>query len=215
MGDDSGEFEREKPAHPVRVSAFYISKFLITQGQWQAIIDDNPSHFKGENHPVESVSWNQAQDFIRQLNKITDRQFRLPTEAEWEYAARGGKYSLGYTYSGSDKLKQVGWYDDNSGNKTHEVGMMLANELGLYDMSGNVWEWCADWYDEQYYKECKDKGVVENPSGSDAGVYRVLRGGSSFNHSVYCRSTYRGRRQPGYHVDYIGFRLVVRSQSVG
>ena len=201
-------------AHQVKLSSFHISRFLVTQSQWQAITGENTSGFKGDNRPVENVSWDDVQDFIRQLNKITDRQFRLPTEAEWEYAARGGKYSQGTIYSGSDKLKQVGWYEENSGDETHDVGLMLANELGLYDMSGNVWEWCLDWYDKHYYEACKKRGVVENPSGPDMGGDRVIRGGSFFVGPLRCRSAYRRWGQPDNHGNRVGFRLVLRSQSV-
>ena len=215
MGDNNSDFEQEKPAHSVKVSSFNISKYPVTQGQWQAIAGENPSQFKGDNRPVEMVSWDAVQDFISQLNKETNKQFRLPTEAEWEFAARGGKYSQGTTYSGSDKLKQVGWYSENSNGETHDVGLMLANELGLHDMSGNVWEWCEDRYDEQYYEECKKKGVVENPSGPDTGGGRVIRGGSYFDSPLRCRSLYRAWFLPDDHDYTLGFRLVIRSQSAG
>jgi len=213
MGDDDSDFDREKPAHPVKVFSFYIGKYPVTQSQWQAIAGENLSGFKGDNRPVENVSWDSVQEFIHQLNQETNKQFCLPTEAEWEYAARGGKYSQGTTYSGSDKLKQVGWYEENSGNETHDVGMMLANELGIHDMSGNVWEWCADWNDEKYYEECKKKGVVENPSGPDTGADRVLRGGSGFEYPLRCRSASRPWDRPTDLT--LGFRLVLRSQSAG
>ena len=177
MGDDNGEYDREKPAHPVEVSSFYLGKYLVTQQLWQAVMDENPSSFKGENRPVETVSWDDAKRFIKKLNVATKQPFRQPTEAEWEFAARGGIYSQGYTYSGSDKLKQVGWYRDNSNRETHDVGLLLANELGLYDMSGNVYEWCEDRFDEKYYEKCQREGTVKNPVGPDEGVRRVLRGG--------------------------------------
>ncbi len=214
MGDDDGQFKEEKPAHRVKVSSFYIGQYPLTQSLWQVITGENPSEFKGENRPVDNVSWNDVQDFIIKLNEQTGQQFRLPTEAEWEYAARGGKYSQGYTFSGSDKLKQVGWYEENSNDETHEVGLMLANELGIYDMSGNVWEWCVDWYDREYYENCQKQGVVENPPGPDNGDYRVIRGGSCFGSQMHCRATTRRWGQPGHRDDGIGFRLVLLPQSV-
>ncbi len=161
MGNDRAIYEWEKPAHPVKVSPFYMGKYQVTQALWQAVMGNNPSNFKGENRPVEQVSWLDVQDFIKKLNLVLpegNRGFRLPTEAEWEFAARGGIYSQGYDYCGSDKLKQVGWYTENSNKETHDVGLLLANELGLYDMSGNVFEWCEDWFDEKFYEKCKKGG---------------------------------------------------------
>ena len=227
MGDDNSEYDDEKPAHPVRVSDFYMGKFPVTQQLWQEVTDDNPSDFKGERRPVETVSWEDAQDFLDKLTARADVQafisqlnpqgteFRLPTEAEWEFAARGGIYSQGYTYAGSDRLKQVGWYGENSDDQTHEVGELLANELGLHDMSGNVWEWCQDWFSDKYYEECHKRGTVENPQGPDSGTLRVLRGGSWFLHPVRCRSVYRIRLDPGSRSVTFGFRLVLPFQAVG
>ena len=134
---------------------------------------NNPSGFKGKRRPVENVSWEDCQTFISKLNSITGKQYRLPTEAEWEYAARGGNRSQGYKYSGSNTPSNVAWYDDNSGNKTHEVMTKSPNELGLYDMSGNVYEWCDDWYDIKYYANSPNN----NPKGPSSGFYRVIRGG--------------------------------------
>ncbi len=215
MGDDNGRYDWEKPAHRVKVSSFYIGQYPLTQSLWQVITGENPSEFKGENRPVDNVSWNDVQDFIIKLNEQTGQQFRLPTEAEWEYAARGGKYSQGYTYSGSDQLKQVGWYEENSNGETHEVGLMLANELGVYDMSGNVWEWCADWFGEKYYEKCRIDGVVENPHGPGSSGDRVIRGGSYFYSRMYCRATDRYWDRPGDRRNSFGFRLVLLPQSVG
>jgi sulfatase modifying factor 1 len=138
MGDDKSEYGSEKPEHPVEVASFYLGKYQVNQSLWEKITGENPSYFKGENRPVEQVSWDDAQSFIQKLNKFTHQKFRLPSEAEWGFSARGGIYSQGYQYAGSDKLSQVGWYDENSENQTHEVGLLLPNELGLYDMSGNV-----------------------------------------------------------------------------
>ncbi len=170
---------------------------------------DNPARFKGDDRPVERVSWEDAQGFIQELNKQTGKAFRLPTEAEWEYAARGGKYSQGYLYAGSDRLKQVGWYDENSGSQTREVGLLLGNELGLCDMSGNVLEWCGDWFGENYYAECQEKGMVKDPQGPLSGSNRVLRGGSWFGDARGCRCSYRDGDAPGLRNGNIGFRLVL------
>lgn len=211
MGDDASEFNYEKPAHRVKLSSFYIGKYPVTQNQWEAVTGGNPSGFKGANRPVEMVNWHDTQDFIQKLSRQTGRKFRLPTEAEWEYAARGGSYSQGYAYSGSDKLKQVGWYNDNSSYKMHEVGLLLANELGIHDMSGNVWEWCADALSEDYYQVCQQQGIVENPQGPDAGPgsSRLLRGGCYFNPALYCRVAFRDAFHPAYRNDLIGFRLCI------
>ncbi|MCB0576929.1 MAG: formylglycine-generating enzyme family protein, partial [Saprospiraceae bacterium] len=130
----------EKPVHRVKVSTFYLGKYPVTQSVWQSVMRDNPSNFKGDNRPVEQVSWDDVQEFLKKLNSLTKQDYRLPTEAEWEFAARGGLHSEEYLYAGSDKLKQVGWYNANSNGETHEVGQKLGNELGLYDMSGNVYE---------------------------------------------------------------------------
>ena len=209
MGDDASEFDREKPSHRVKLSGFYIGKYPVTQSQWEAVTGGNSSRFKGTNRPVEMVSWHETLTSIHQLNHQTGQRFRLPTEAEWEYAARGGKYSQGYVYSGSDKLKQVGWYAENSNGKTHEVGLLLGNELGIHDMSGNVWEWCSDANAEDYYRICQQQGIVENPQGQDigSGAERMLRGGSSFDSALHCRVASRGASPPGYRLDNIGFRL--------
>ncbi|HDP98542.1 MAG TPA: hypothetical protein ENN22_05075, partial [bacterium] len=142
----SNEYDNEKPIHKVYVDDFYIGKYEVTQKQWFEIMGSNPSRFKGDNLPVERVSWNDVQEFIRKLNAKTGGNFRLPTEAEREYASRGGSRSAHFKYSGSNNVDNVAWYDNNSGRKTHPVGTKQPNELGLYDMSGNVWEWCSDWY---------------------------------------------------------------------
>ena len=143
---DSEAYGDESPVHSVTLSSYYMGETEVTQALWKAVMGNNPSRFKGDNLPVENVSWNDCQEFIRKLKQKTGKNFRLPTEAEWEYAARGGKKSNGYKYSGSNNIGSVAWYDDNSSNQIHAVKGKRLNELGLYDMSGNVWEWCSDWY---------------------------------------------------------------------
>ena len=218
MGDDNGLFDREKPAHLVQLNSFYIGKYPVTQALWKAVMgaENNPSRFRGDNRPVEMVSWEEAQDFIQKLNTKTNRDYRLPTEAEWEYAARGGKKSDGYKYAGGNKLEDLGWYRENSFGATKPVGLKEPNELGLFDMSGNVREWCWDWYGWEYYQQCAVQGIVSNPQGPDSGAIRVLRGGSWFNIAEYCSVAYRSDYGgPGARDDFLGFRLLSSFQSVG
>ena len=198
-------YSNEKPAHQVTVSNFYMGKFEVTQLLWRAVMGSNPSNFKGDNLPVEMVSWNDCQDFIRELSRVTGRQFRLPTEAEWEYAARGGNKTTHAQYAGGHSLYNVGWFTDNSGSRTQPVGGKLANELGIHDMSGNVWEWCSDWYDGGYYSG----SPVMNPQGSSSGSSRVLRGGSWSSGATNCRVTLRGTGTPTSRYGNSGFRLVL------
>ena len=193
----------EKPTHNVTLSSYYICKYEVTQALWRAVMGSNPSNFKGDNLPVECVTWNACQTFINRLNSYTGRNFRLPTEAEWEFAARGGNYSRRYKYSGSNYIGDVAWYTDNSGSRTHPVGTKQANELGLYDMSGNVWEWCSDWYDS--YSSYSQS----NPTGSNSGSDRVHRGGGWDCHAELCRSSRRNYYSPrGPRFD-LGLRLVL------
>ena len=194
-------FSDESPAHEVRLSDFSIGEMQVTQGLWKAVMGSNPSRFKGKNLPVENVSWDDCQEFIRKLNEKTKRNFRLPTEAEWEYAARGGNKSQGYKYAGSNNLDEVAWYVENSGNKTQEVGLKKPNELGLYDMSGNVWEWCNDWFDDY------SSSTQINPQGPSSGSLRVNRGGSWYNSARHCRVSSRGSHTPGFRYGYLGLRL--------
>ena len=197
-------WDDEKPTHRVTLTNdYYMGKYEVTQALWQAVMGNNPSEFKGGNLPVENVSWNDCQEFISKLNRITGKTFRLPTEAEWEYAAHGGKKSRGYQYSGSNNLSDVAWCTDNSGNKTHTVGTKQPNELGIYDMSGNVWEWCQD----RYGKYSSSSQV--NPTGANSGFCRVYRGGSWRGAVRYCRSSYRGGNTPGSRDNFRGVRLVL------
>jgi formylglycine-generating enzyme required for sulfatase activity/predicted Ser/Thr protein kinase len=187
----------------VTLSAFKIGQYPVTQAQWLAVMGYNPSHFSGcDNCPVENVSWNEVQEFIRKVNQQTGKNYRLPTEAEWEYAARGGNQSKGYRYAGSDDLANVGWFWDNSGIITHDVGQKQANELGIYDMSGNVWEWCEDW------KGAYSSSPQTNPKGPSSGSYRVLRGGGWSINAGGCRVSNRHYFSPDFRYYGYGFRLV-------
>jgi len=225
LGDEYGDLHDGcRPVHPVMVGDFYMGQFPMTQAVWKAVMNgENSSGFPGDDRPVERVSWEDAQEFIKQLNKLTklsrpvNHFYRLPTEAEWEYAARGGKYHAeGYKYAGSDRLKDVGWFNENSGNETKPVGLKYPNQLGLHDMSGNVYEWCEDRYGgKEYYEECKKKGVVENPLGPEKGASRVLRGSSWYRTARSCRVASRFYFEPDNRFNYVGFRLVLALQSVG
>ena len=206
MGASSGDSDAdddEKPAHSVTLGDYYIGKFEVTQELWEAVMGSNASNFKGSKLPVEQVSWNDCQEFITKLNGLTGKNFRLPTEAEWEYAARGGNGSRGYKYSGSNSISDVAWYHDNSGDKTHTVGTKSPNELGIYDMSGNVWEWCQDWYGSY------SSGSQTNPQGPSSGSLRVYRGGGWSYCAGYCRVSDRGSGTPAVRGDFLGFRVVL------
>ena len=209
MGATSGQTNYdndEKPVHSVTLSDYYMGETEVTQELWVAVMGSNPSEFTGDNQrPVEYVSWDDCQEFIEKLNSLTGKQFRLPTEAEWEYAARGGKYSRGYKYSGSNNADEVAWHNDNSGRKTHPVKTKKANELGLYDMSGNVFEWCNDWYDDNYYRNSPQT----NPTGPSEGESRVLRGGGWCYFDMGVRVSRRDYLTPGYRHIIIGLRLAL------
>ena len=197
-------FDWEKPTHQVTLTNdYYIGKYEVTQALWQAVMGNNPSYFKGGNLPVEQVSWDDCQEFLSKLNSITGKKFRLPTEAEWEYAARGGKKSRGYQYSGSNNLSDVAWYDRKSNNKTHAVGTKQSNELGIYNMSGNVCEWCQDLFEEY------SSSSQVNPTGANSGSHRVFRGGSWNGYARYCRSSYRNSISPDGRGYDFGLRLVL------
>jgi len=243
MGSNDGDGD-EKPVHKVTVSSFYIGKYEVTQKEWREVMGSSPSYFKGDDKPVEQVSWYDVIEYCNQrslkegltscytidksrkdpnnTNEYDDLKwsvsvnwqangYRLPTEAEWEYAARGGIKSKGFKYSGSDDISSVAWYYDNSyakGDKhsdygTHKAGTKAANELGIHDMSGNVWEWCWDWYDSGYYA----KSQSSDPIGAGSGSSRVLRGGSWDDNDYFCRMSFRDVKSPGHSHYYIGFRV--------
>ena len=201
----------ESPSHKVTLSDYCMGETEVTQALWKAVMGSAPSYNGGwtseygvgSDYPAYRVSWNDVQEFIRKLNQKTGRDFRLPTEAEWEYAARGGSWSLGYKYSGGSTLGDVAWYDGNSGSKTHPVGTKAPNELGLYDMSGNVWEWCSDWIGS--YSSVSQT----NPRGPSSGSIRVLRGGGWHFSSGCCRVSNRSTGSPVNRSYGIGFRLVL------
>ena len=220
MGGESWDKD-SKPIHKVQLDDYWIGEFLVTQAIWEQIMNNNPSKFKGKNRPVESISWDTiVQDFLPELNKQTAKErkegkrFRLPTEAEWEYAAKGGIERKGYAYSGGDKIEELAWYGANSHRETKAVGLKLPNELDIYDMSGNVWEWCQDWYDKDYYTDCEKQGIIANPNGPETGSHRVLRGGSWGYRSELCRPAHRYSSYPGYRYFNYGFRLVLSSLPV-
>jgi formylglycine-generating enzyme required for sulfatase activity len=197
-------FTIELPLHEVTLSDFYISKYEVTQAQWEKVMGNNPSYFIGDSLPV-AVTWYNTQEFFQELSAITGKNCRLSTEAEWEYAARGGVESSGYRYSGSNNVGDVAWYRPNADSVTHPVGRKLPNELGLYDMSGNSWEWCSDWYD-RYSGDSQT-----NPTGPDTSPLglRVMRGGGMVDESYGCRVSVRHYSAPGDLYSNVGFRVVV------
>ena len=202
MGSDDSEADSdEKPVHRVTLSSYRIGKYEVTQELWEAVMGSNPSRFKGSRRPVEMVSWDDCQTFIRKLNSLTGQTFKLPTEAQWEFAARGGNSSRGYKYSGSNYIDNVGWYDDNSGSTSHNVGTKSPNELGIYDMSGNVYEWCRDW------KGTYSSSSQVDPEGPSTGSYRVYRGGSWCSFAGRCRVSNRIYYSPDNRYFDLGLRL--------
>ena len=196
---DCSEDCNEEPAHKITLSDFNIAKYPVTQKEWNAIMSNNSVE---NNFPMVNISYTDVQEFIVRLNMLTEKKYRLATEAEWEYAARGGNKSKGYKYSGSNNIDEVAWYDGNSGFKYHSVGEKLPNELGIYDMSGNVFEWCNDWYDT--YTSTQQT----NPIGAPTGNYRVFRGGSYYNDAQLARVSSRAFISPNEKLINLGFRLV-------
>lgn len=215
VGEELDLLESEQPQHKVLISkGFWIGKHEITQAQWQAVMRNNPSHFKnGENgvskdtsaHPVECVSWNSCQEYLMELCLKTKRNYRLPTEAEWEFVCRAGTKTAFYYGANPVGLDDYAWYSRNSGGATHPVGLKKPNPWSLFDMYGNVFEWCQDWYDENYYKN----SPVEDPSGPETGIFRVIRGSSCYDAAKFCRSSDRNRRKPTEQVNDCGFRVVL------
>ena len=223
MGDIQG-LGNAKPVHQVTLSSYYICKYEVTQELWQTVMGSNPSQIKGAKRPVEQVSWKECHQFIKRLNQLTGKQYRLPTEAEWEFAARGGNRSKGYQYAGSDSISDVAWYAGNSNHQTHDVGMKLANELGLYDMSGNVSEFCEDWYAPY---DSAPQTDPKGPSEKDERVYNteccshpVRRGGCWHNRPIGsewlsggCEVWFRDNWHSHLGYENLGFRLVEKHQS--
>ena len=203
-------YSNEKPTHQVTLTKdYYMGKTEVTQALWEAVMGSNPSHFQGDNRPVEEVSWDDitgADGFLAKLNEATGKTFRLPTEAEWEFAARGGIKSKGYQYSGSNTLYEVAWFGINDNRITHDVATKQANELGIYDMSGNVWEWCTDWYGDYSSEPQTD------PTGPETGDYRVFRGGCWFEWWEKCHSSARCGGRPSHGDFYAGLRLVLTAE---
>ena len=200
-GEDRHEVTLSKP--------FYVGVTEVTQAQYQAVMGTNPSSFKGETNPVELVSWNDATEFCKKLSEKTRQAVRLPTEAEWEYACRAGT-ATAFSFGDADSvLGDYAWYSANSDNTTHPVAQKKPNAWGLYDMHGNVWEWCADWYGDY------PNGAVTDPQGPASGAYRVLRGGCWHYYPFICRSALRVNSNPGYRVNHFGFRVVVSVSAPG
>ena len=215
MEQDDEADNDEKPQHKVTLDDYYIGETQVTQALWQAVMGttiqtqaqkgswSTDLRGVGDNNPMYYISWDDCQEFIEKLNQMTGRTFALPTEAQWEFAARGGNLSKGYKYAGSNVLNEVAWFSDNSNSQTHQVAQKKANELGLYDMSGNVWEWCNDWYDSNYYQSSPER----NPQGPTSGGGRVLRGGSWYIVARYCRVSYRDCYNPDCRLYGRGMRL--------
>ena len=201
MGSYESDADADERIHTVTLTDYCIGKYEVTQELWEAVMDNNPSYNKGPRKPVENVSWNDIQEFIERLNELTGKKFRLPSEAQWEFAARGGKKSKGYKYSGENTLRMVSWYAENSLNKSHDVGTKLPNELGICDMSGNVCELCSDYYGDYIFTSKSD------PEGPVSGTYRVCRGGSWYHTAGTCRVSDRNNRAPGFKGNNLGFRL--------
>ncbi|GHV57989.1 hypothetical protein FACS189460_5330 [Deltaproteobacteria bacterium] len=210
--DDKSVPSDEKPAHQVTISRpFYMGQYEVTQAQWEEVMGSNPSFFKGRNNPVEQVSWEDAQEFIKRLNQMEGtNKYRLPTEAEWEYAARAGTQTRYYFGDSEKNLGEYAWYDDNSNDETHPVGQKKPNAWGLYDMAGNVWEWVEDWYDSDYYS--RSPGL--DPPGPERGLSRVQRGGGWINFTTLCQSALRDDYNPGNRYLTLGFRLALSDSSV-
>lgn len=211
--EQQNPYDSEKPTHQVTLTNdYYMGETEVTQALWHAVTGYSPTasgsswsldRGKGDNYPAYYISYEDVLSFLTKLNNLTGETFRMPTEAEWEYAARGGNKSKGYQYSGSNTLNEVAWYTENSSNQTHAVKTKLANELGLYDMSGNVYEWCSDW------KGSYSSSSQTDPVGASSDSYRVYRGGSWDSSSRYCRVAYRGGNTPSFRNSIFGIRLAL------
>ncbi|MDR1165660.1 MAG: formylglycine-generating enzyme family protein [Deltaproteobacteria bacterium] len=212
--DDSDSFDDERPRREVTITrAFYLGKYEVTQAQWKTVMGDNPSGYLGNENPVETVSWLDIQNFLKKLNQLEKKDhYRLPTEAEWEYAARAGSDSIYYFGDDEGDLTEYAWYETNLSNSTSKVGLKKPNAWGLYDMIGNVWEWAEDWYDKDYYAN----GPSKDPQGATQGDERVNRGGSRGAIARYCRSSARDQDPPSYRDKALGFRVAFTAEaSVG
>lgn len=207
--NDSEAYSWEKPAHRVVIpgDTRYIGETEVTQELWEAVMGNNPSYFKGKKRPVECVSWNDCQLFLQKLYVLTGQNFRLPIEEEWEFVARGGVKSRGYKYSGSNNINDVGWYDGNSSKQTHDVATKAPNELGVYDMTGNVWEWCQN--HAYIYNGNNDEQLRSDFKRDNVGSARVARGGSWGNEAGCCRVSFRLGNTPDYGHGYLGLRLAL------
>jgi formylglycine-generating enzyme required for sulfatase activity len=202
----SNEFDWAKPPHRVKVSPFFIGRYPVTQAQWKAVMGDNPSRFQGDDLPVENVSWDDAVKFCEAVSKLTGETYRLPTEAEWEYACRA-RSTTKYSFGDDEKLLgEYAWYYENSGGKTHPVGQKKPNAWGLCDMPGNVWEWCQDDWHNSYNSAPVDGSAWVDVSRRAS--FRIVRGGGWYFRAVLCRSAYRGRYSPGHRDHNLGLRLV-------
>lgn len=195
--------EYEKPVQKIKLSSYYIAQHEVTQLLWLELMGYNPNPFKNNKFPVANVSWNETQEFIKKLNHLTNLKFALPTEAQWEYAAKGGSKSKNTVFAGHKDVKKVAWYKENANGMYHVVGTLHPNELNLFDMNGNVWEWCSDYY-SPYTPENK-----ENPTGPSSGNTRVYRGGSWLDNLNYTRITSRNSGNPNQKMNCLGFRLVL------
>jgi formylglycine-generating enzyme required for sulfatase activity len=205
MGSSEDEQDHlpDENQHEVTLNSFLIGKTVVTQALWKAVMQNNPSHFKGDNLPVEQVNWKDCQEFLQKINQLTGKHYCLPTEAQWEFAAIGGNHSHGYVYAGSNTLNDVAWFVDNSEKCTHMVGLKQPNELEIFDMSGNVSEWCSDWYGNY-----PDKMHVD-PKGPKSGWYHVIRGGDGISAFQNCRVAFRGYNFPGRYNSFLGLRLAL------